>query len=213
MKTSRRRCRLQCFTLLVWFLVRSSALLPCSPTNIFYVNRITGTCSAPVAIPWNITGTYLGVDLGVAVKGGESLSLVQESPSCIPQLQTCQSSASNLQYASISSSGWMRPVSPGYKAVNISSPTELSINQSDTDRAISMIKVGCYSICWKNASGLWRNLGMIVNVQGDFLGLQFNGITNANGLRAGIPRWYTPAIAAVPSRVSVSLPMRSVNCR
>jgi hypothetical protein len=199
--------KLRYITLLAWILSQSLALIPCNPNHKFYVNRISATCSAPGAIPLNATGTYLGYDLGIAARSGESISLVLEN-SCVPQLSTCQSSLSNLQSRSAAASGWMQPIAAGYRAFNGSSPTELAINQSDSDRGIAAMRAGCYSVCWQNSTGSWTNLGIIVNVQGDFLGFEFNGLRNANGLRAGIPRWYTAALLALPSRENITLSMR-----
>ena len=205
--TAVRSCKFQYVTLMAWILSQSAALIPCNSNYKFYVNRISATCSAPGAIPLNSSGTFLGYDLGVAPQSGESVSLVLEI-SCSPQIETCQSPLSNSQSRSESASGWMRPFAAGYRAVNGSSATELAINQSDSDSGISSLKAGCYSVCWRNSTGLWSNLGISVIVQGDFLGLEFNGVRNANGLRAGIPRWFTAAMLALPPRASVTLTMR-----
>ena len=179
----------------------------CSSNYAFYVNRVAATCSVPGALPLNMSRSYLDVDLGRFLVASERVSLVQ-IPACSETQTSACLSAGNSQAARHNASGWMRVVNASGNRLLATSETVMSVNQSDVASAIGALQVGCYAVCWRNSTGAWSDVGIRVSVQSFLPGLEYNGISNANGLRTAIVRWADKPIAGLPLRANITLRIR-----
>jgi hypothetical protein len=161
----------------------SSAAEACIEEHAVYVNYVVARCSNPGAIPAGAGDTLMRYDFREVPQEGDLVSLVASygagSYADCAHLPTNPQNTTGVDYAS----GWLRPEAQ-------SDTTVATVQRGDLAAALArMAPAEVLEVCWfRNATGAWRNSGIRLALQDAAVGLRVNGVANARGVRAGVPK-------------------------